>query len=322
MIRQACLIFNPVAGQGDPNRELEIIKNILSPQFDLDIQFTSKEIDAGELAQEAVKNGVEILLAAGGDGTLSAVAEATVGTNIPVGAIPRGTANAFAAALGLPSAIEEACQMIKNGRTQKVDAGMCNGKSMVLLSEIGFGAEAIDNASRESKNRWGMLAYVLSGIQQLKDLKPFAVEIEIEDKIVHLPEVNSVTVANVAPPTSILAQGPAGIIGDDGLLDVTIIAVEKWTEAIAASYHLLQSGLSGNAAEREGIGYVRTKRVKITAEPPQKVVLDGEIIGTTPIEVECIPNGLTIFVPGKETEEPLEKLEGLPGVEIEYKPNA
>jgi YegS/Rv2252/BmrU family lipid kinase len=319
MIRQACLIFNPVAGQGNPEQELEIIKTILSPEFDLDIQFTSEEIDAGELAQEAVKNGVEILLAAGGDGTLSAVAEATVGTNIAVGAIPRGTANAFAAALGLPNNIEEACRVIKNGKTQKVDAAKCNDKSMVLLSEIGFGAEAIENATRESKNRWGMLAYVLSGIQQLRDLKPFAVEIEVEDKIVHLAEVNAVTVANVAPPTSILAQGPAGIIGDDGLLDVTIIAVEKWTEAIAASYHLLQSGLSGNAADREGIGYVRTKRVKITAEPPQKVVLDGEIIGTTPVQVECIPDGLTIFVPRNEAEESMEKLEGLPGLKIESK---
>jgi YegS/Rv2252/BmrU family lipid kinase len=334
MSRPACLIFNPVAGQGDPDRDLETIKTVLSPEFDLDIQFTSAEIDAGELARQAIENGVEMLLAAGGDGTLSAVAEATVGTNIPVGAIPRGTANAFAAALGLPNNIEAACRMINNGITRRVDAGKCEGlspssnggaclprqgKSMVLLAEIGFGAEAIDNASRESKNRWGMLAYILSGIQQLRDLKSFAVEIEIEDKIVHLPEVNSVTVANVAPPTSILAQGPAGIIGDDGLLDVTIIAVEKWTEAIAASYHLLQSGLSGNAADREGIGYVRTKRVQITAEPPQKVVLDGEIIGTTPIEVECIPGGLTIFVPETEAEEPVEKLEGLPGVEIESK---
>jgi YegS/Rv2252/BmrU family lipid kinase len=319
MIRKACLIFNPAAGQSDPDQDLEIIKTLLSPEFDLDIQFTSEEIDAGELAQEAVKNGVEMLLAAGGDGTLSAVAEATVGTNIPLGAIARGTANAFAAALGLPNTIEQACEMILNGQTRKVDAGRCNGKSMVLLSEIGFGAEAIENASRESKNRWGMLAYVISGIQQLQDLKTFAVEIEIEDKIIHLPEVNSVTVANVAPPTSILAQGPAGIIGDDGLLDVTIIAVEKWTEAIAASYHLLQSGLSGNAADGKGIGYVRTKRVKITAEPPQKVVLDGEIVGTTPIEVECIPDGLTIFIPETEADEPVEKLEGLPGLEIESK---
>ncbi|MFM2314909.1 MAG: hypothetical protein RLZZ04_4185 [Cyanobacteriota bacterium] len=319
MIKKACLIFNPVAGQGDPDQDLEIIKTILSSEFNLDIQFTSAEIDAGELAQAAVKSGVEVLLAAGGDGTLSAVAEAAVETNIPVGAIPRGTANAFAAALGLPSTVEEACQMIKQGNIRKIDAGKCNGKSMVLLSEIGFGAEAIDNASRESKNRWGMLAYVLSGIQQLRELKTFAAEIEIEDRIIHLPEVNSVTVANVAPPTSILAQGPAGIIGDDGLLDVTIITVEKWTEAIAASYHLLQSGLSGNAADREGIGYVRAKQVKITAEPPQKVVLDGEIIGTTPITVECIPDGLTIFVPKQEMADPVEKLEGLPGVEIESK---
>jgi diacylglycerol kinase family enzyme len=85
------------------------------------------------------------------------------------------------------------------------------------------------------------------------------------------------------------------------------------------SRDLFQSGLSGNAADGKGIGYIRTKQVKIITDPPQKVVLDGEIIGITPIEVECIPGGLTIFVPETQAEEPVEKLEGLPGLEIESK---
>jgi YegS/Rv2252/BmrU family lipid kinase len=317
--RKACLIFNPVAGQGNPDQDLNKIIELLSSDFELDVQLTSKEIDAGELAQKAVERGAEIIIAAGGDGTLSAAAEVLVGKDVPLGAIARGTANAFAAALGIPNTIEQACQTILMGKTRKVDAGLCNGKPMVLLSEIGFGAETIENASREAKNRWGMLAYIISGIQQLPQLARFALELETEEKIVHISNASSVAVANAAPPTSILAQGPAGVIYDDGLLDVTIIAIENWTEAIATSYHLFQTGLSGDATDREGIGYLRAKRVKVTTDPPQKVVLDGESIGTTPIEVECIPSGLTIYVPTVPSEEPAEKLEGLPGVEVELK---
>ncbi|OKH26175.1 lipid kinase [Hydrococcus rivularis NIES-593] len=319
MTRKACLIFNPVAGQSDPNQDLETIKVLLSPEFDLDIQITSQEVDADELAQKAVERGVEVIIAAGGDGTLSAAAAATVGTDIPLGAISRGTANAFAAALNLPSTIEAACRAILTGKTKKVDAAICNGKAMVLLAGVGFEAETVENTSRQLKNRWGMLAYVMAGVQQLSQLEAFEVEIETDDKIIRSPAVNAVTVANAAPPTSILAQGPAGIIYDDGLLDVTIVAVEKWTDAIATSYHLLQTGRSGDAASLDKIGYLRTKRVKITTQPPQKVVLDGEIIGTTPIEVECVPDGLTICIPETLAEEPSEKLEGLPGVEVEMK---
>jgi diacylglycerol kinase family enzyme len=159
----------------------------------------------------------------------------------------------------------------------------------------------------------------MSGIQQLPQLDKFEVQLETEEKIIRISGVSSVVIANAAPPTSILAQGPAGIVYDDGLLDVTIIAVENWTEAIATSYHLFQKGLSGDAANREGIGYFRAKRVKVTTEPAKKVVLDGEVIGTTPIEVESMPRSLTIYVPNEQAEEPAENLEGLPGVEIELK---
>ncbi len=318
MTRSACLIFNPVAGQSDPDQDLEQIQRLLSPEIDLDIQLTAEEIDPGQLAQEAVERGVETIIASGGDGTLSAAAEALVEKNIPLGVISRGTANAFAAALGIPDTIEEACQTILDGATRVVDAAQCNGKPMVLLAGVGFEAETVEGADRQLKNRLGMLAYFLSGIQQLGEFKTFEAEIETDEKIITVTAA-AVTVANAAPSTSIFAQGPAGIIFDDGLLDVTIVAPTNRAGAVAASYHLLQTAFQERAAERSDIGYLRAKRVKVTAQPPQKVVLDGEIIGKTPIEVECIPSGLRLFVPATQAVQPPEKLEGLPELEVKQK---
>ncbi len=319
MRRKACLIFNPVSGTTDADQDLERIKELLSTQFDLDIQFTTEEISADKLAEEAVKKDeFEIIIAAGGDGTLSETARALGETTIPLGIIPRGTANAFASALGLPDTLDEACETILSGKTRRIDIGRCNGKLMTLLAGIGFEAETVENASREAKQRWGVLAYLISGIQQLRELELFEAEIETDDKIIKV-SAGALTVANAAPPTSVLAQGPAGILYDDGLLDVTIISSNTWGAAIAASYHLLQTGLRGDAAQRDDIGYLRTKRVKITTNPPQKIVLDGEMIGNTPLEVECIPGGLSVIVPMLPAEKISEKLEGLPDLEIEEK---
>ncbi|MBE9167660.1 YegS/Rv2252/BmrU family lipid kinase [Pleurocapsales cyanobacterium LEGE 06147] len=317
MTRKACLIFNPVAGQSDPDRDLEQIKTLLSSEIELDIQLTSKDVDIEQLAREAVECGVDAILAAGGDGTLSATAAALIETNIPLGVISRGTANAFAAALGIPNTIEAACQTILEGTIKKVDTAKCNGKPMLLLTGIGFEAETMKNTSRQAKNRWGMLAYIISGIRQISQFEPFKVELETDEKIIRIIKVGSVTIANAAPPTSILAQGPAGIVSDDGLLDITIVALENWAGAIAASYHLLQTGMKGNATQRDDIGYLRSKRIKVTTEPPQKVALDGEFIGYTPVEVECLTKSLAIYVPAAVAEDSLEKLEGLPGIEIE-----
>ncbi len=318
MKRSACLIFNPVAGQSDPEQDLLTIQTLLEPEIDLDIKLTTPEIDAGQLAQEAVDRGVHMIIASGGDGTLSATAEALVGTNIPLGVISRGTANAFASALRIPDTIEAACQTILGGITKVVDAAMCNGKPMVLLAGIGFEAEVVEKADRESKNRLGMMAYIVAGVQQLREFETFEVTIETDEKVVTVTAA-AVTIANAAPPTSILAQGPAGIIYDDGLLDLTVVAPQTRAGAVASAYHLLQTALRGDAAERDDIGYLRAQRIKVTTDPPQKVVLDGEVIGTMPIEVECVPGGLTILVPETEELQYSEKLEGLPELTVEQK---
>ncbi len=316
----ACLIFNPVAGQSDPEQDLAKIRSLLEPEFDLDIRFTSEEKDADEIASEAISQGAKAIVASGGDGTLSAAANALIKTNIPLGIISRGTANAFAAALELPDTIEAACETILGGATRQVDAAMCNGLPMVLLAGIGFEAETVERADRRAKKRFGMLAYVMAGLQQLRELESFTAEIETADKVISLT-ASAVTVANAAPPSSILAQGPAGVVFDDGLLDVTIVAPASRAGAIAASYHLLQTALNENsAADRDDIGYLRAQRVIIRTNPAQKVVVDGEIIGETPIDVECVPGGLTIFVP-REAAPPaaIERLEGLPNLSVQEK---
>lgn len=321
MFNNAYLIFNPISGQGDPESELATIRGVIEAQCKLTVLETTPDDSAGKLAELAIAQGADCVIASGGDGTVSAVAGALVDGEIPLGIVPRGTANAIAVAFGISNNVGVASESILNGILTKVDAARCNGHPLMLLAGIGLEADVISQANRQLKDRIGSAAYILSAFQQVRDLHVFTVELETDDRIISV-EASGVTVANIAPATSVLAQGSAGVVPYDGLLDVTIFSPEGTGGAIAASYNLFQSALNRRSSNREDIGYFRCKAVKITTKPEQKVVLDGEMMGTTPLEVHCIPRGLTIIAPKDGNFDPLEKLEGLPKLEIKYKEQA
>lgn len=295
----AHLIFNPVAGQGDADDELELIQSLLDPYFNLQIHLTTPTEGAAALTRRALESKADLVIASGGDGTVSAVAGELINSDIPLGIVPRGTANAFGSALGLSTtvrSIHTACRIIAEGQTRPVDAAWCNGQPMILLAGIGFEAETVEKASREFKDRWGALAYLMAGWQQLNEQELFKARIELDGEILDL-EAGAVTVANAAPLTSVLAQGSGEVVFDDGLLDVTIMTAESKLQALTSIVNTVGAALIRVPATQPNVNHLRTQSIKISTEPPQKVVVDGEIVGRTPIELHCIPNGLTVFVP-------------------------
>ena len=313
--RIAYLIFNPIAGQGNPELDLAMIRQTLEPYLQLKVIFTQPDVDPADQAKAAIaaiqtnnsaaphSSDGDFIIASGGDGTVSAVANALISTGIPLGVIPRGTANAFSVALGIPTGLKQACENILTGNACIVDAARCNNFPMILLAGIGFEAETVERADRDMKNLLGAFAYFLAGAQQLLDQQLFTVEVEIDDVVSEF-QCGAMTIANAAPPTSVLAQGFGEVIPNDGLLDVTI-AVSK-NESLNLTDRLLvidtigklfTSALAKTPIENEVLVCFRTNKIKVTANPPQKIVVDGEIIGTTPVEIVCIPDGLTVFAP-------------------------
>jgi diacylglycerol kinase (ATP) len=274
------LIFNPVAGQGNPDADLALIRKLLEPEIQLQVVLTEEGQDPAEPAREIAAAGTDLVLVSGGDGTVSAIAGALLETDIPLGILPRGTANAFATALGLPLDLTAACEAILAGTTRVVDAARCNGQPLILLAGIGLEAEMVDRANRDLKNRLGMLAYLLAGVQQFQEQTAFQATIDIEGELTEV-ETGTITVANAAPATSVLAQGFGQVLVNDGLLDVTIATPQNRLQGLNALTSLFASALVNVPTNREDIIRLRTPRLKITTEPPQKVAIDGEIIGTT-----------------------------------------
>ncbi|MGB0562783.1 MAG: YegS/Rv2252/BmrU family lipid kinase [Spirulinaceae cyanobacterium] len=303
--RTAHLIFNPAAGQGNPMQELEQIRQQLEPQIQIRTLFTQPETDPAEQVREIVEkigpvaadSTEQLILASGGDGTVSAIASALVNTNIPLGIIPRGTANAFAAALGIPGNIPEACRVIRSGTIRVVDTARCNDQPMILLAGLGFEAGMVDKADRDLKRQFGSLAYILAGVQQFTEQEPFQAHIEIEGQVSEF-ETAAITVANVAPNTSILAQGFGQVIPDDGLLEVTINTSKTRLEAMNAMVSLFAAALVNSPSNREDVARLRTHRLEITTQPAQRLTIDGELHPADPtIVFECVPESLRVLVP-------------------------
>ncbi len=313
--RVAYLIFNPIAGQRNATQDLLKIRQILCPWLHLHVQLTTREVDADRLAQQAIAANPDLIIASGGDGTVSLVASQMIETGICLGIIPRGTANALSVALGIPTTVEGACELILAGTTRRLDAAYCNQHLMTLLAGIGFEAETVGKATRELKNQWGVLAYLIAGWDQMGQQELFTTELEIEGKLSQF-QAFAVTVANSAPPTSVLAQGVGEVVFDDGLLDITIITAQQArqptiTNKLQAARYLMNlygSALIKAKAELPNLYHFRAERLRIATSSPQKIVVDGEMIGTTPLEVACIPGALTVVAPAQHHPSPVEKI--------------
>lgn len=121
------------------------------------------------LAAEAVRAGVDLVLASGGDGTITACVGGVAGTGIPLGVLPCGTGNLLARNLGLPSSLDEALAVALTGTDRRLDVGTANGQPFVVMAGVGFDAQLLAGASEQLKKRVGSVAYVLSALPHLRE---------------------------------------------------------------------------------------------------------------------------------------------------------
>ncbi len=293
---RATLIHNQ--GGGSATQEaIERARLLLALHFELEVRSPEPGQSPTELARQAIDAGSTLLIASGGDGTVSSVAAAAVGkSGVSLGIIPQGTANSIAAYLGIPSDVGGACAVIIAGNEHLLDSALVNGRTMLLMATLGIHAEAITGADPEQKRKYGVLAYLLEEASRMLDDSLFDVVIDTGEERFSC-RASAVTIANLAPPSSLFAQGPASIVDNDGMLDVTLIAFEGLGSAIATSIHLATHALAGLPANRENIGFFRASSIRVETAQPRRFMVDGEDAGETPFEVRCVPRSLRVRVP-------------------------
>ncbi|KPZ54758.1 diacylglycerol kinase family protein [Pseudoalteromonas sp. P1-25] len=296
---KAVLIANPVSGTKMWQDKEPLIVARLSEYYDLNVLTTSKEVNGIELAKQAIKNKPDIIIACGGDGTVTEVASVLVNTQCKLGIIPMGTANALAHVLmGISSKIipvEQACELIIDGQTHTIDTAYCNDELMLLLAGIGYEQSMIEKADRDSKNKSGQLAYLNGFFQAFSEQKAQTLYVTLDDNQTQEVHTNSFIVANAAPFTTLLAQGGGQPNHEDGLLDINwLIPSEENTTSVLSIAELMFSSITQTQLAISS-HHTNAKKVTITADEEIKYVLDGEIKTADTLTITIDPASLNVI---------------------------
>lgn len=293
------LIANPAAGGGKWQHCREQIEQLLAPRFNLTIKQTTAQQNGHELARQAVNAGAELVIACGGDGTITEVASALVSTQIQLGIIPLGTANALSYALcGIKSKvlpIDTACQAILDGEVRAIDTARCNGKLMLLLAALGFEQQMIEAADRQEKNALGQMAYLLGLWRAIERNHCLELHVQFDDEPVQRLQTHSLVIANAAPLTTLLAQGDGEPDLADGQLDVTwLSASENSTQHLFSLTELAMAGVSPTS---ENVHHRQARRVRVQAVDTKHYVIDGEVFDDLPVDIQIYPASLHVRAP-------------------------
>lgn len=296
---KAVIIANPVSGTKMWQDKEHLIVARLSAYYDLEVLTTTKEIDGIELAKQAIKDKPDIIIACGGDGTVTEVASVLVNTQCKLGIIPMGTANALAHVLmGISSKIipvEQACDLIIDGQTQTIDTAYCNDELMLLLAGIGYEQSMVEKADRDSKNESGQLAYLSGFFQAFSEQKAQTLYVTLDDNQTQEVNTNSFIVANAAPFTTLLAQGGGQPDHEDGLLDINwLLPSDENTTRVLSIAELMFSSITQTHLAISS-HHTNAKKVTITADEEIKYVLDGEIKTADTLIITVDPASLKVI---------------------------
>ena len=256
--------------------------------------YTFEAGDGERLGRAAAAGGAELIIAAGGDGTVHQVVNgaASTGWRGPLGVVPLGTANDFARGLGIPEGVPEAVEVAVGGDSRRVDLPRVNEHYFVNVSTGGFGATATEDTSDEAKRLLGPLAYLITGVQKFSELRPSTARFATGEAEQYRGEVMLYAVGN-GPQTGGGTRLTPGADFQDGLLDVVIVPGMTRLDFMGLAPRLR----SGAHVEDGSVVHFRTDRLVVESEEALSVNADGEALRGDRFEYEVSGDTLAVRVP-------------------------
>ena len=283
------VVINPASGQDEP------ILNVLNDVFrqhevDWSASLTHKFGDATKFARQAAEEGYDIVAGYGGDGTQHEIANGILGTDALMGILPGGTGNNFAKEMGTPETLLSAAELLCTSQNVRhVDVIQMGDIYFILRLYVGIEPE--QQTSREDKDKYGKLAYVVDAFRKARDSKEVNYRVTIDDEFIEVPAMVLYVVNAAKNGAGISVAGGLSSI-EDGLMDSFILNM-KDLRTIAGSFDRMLNLNSSEAKEfmRQG------KEMTIETDPDQPVWTDGEYTGRTPINLKVVPAALPVVVP-------------------------
>lgn len=292
--RKACVILNPCAGS---IRNVDETAKALRRIGGCRLEISPKPRAAERLARDAVRKGADLIIAAGGDGTLNDVVNGVArrADDVRVGVLPLGTGNDFARSLELPNDFDACIEVLRAGKTRAVDLVCVTSdrvRHFVNVSAGGFSGVVNDKLTPQLKQKWGPLAYVRGAAAALSELRAYRTNIALDNRKALSLEVFNVVIANgryVAGGTPIAPQAEI----DDGLLDIVLLPqIPVRQLAVLAAQIVLGTHLSNDA-----VVFRRASKVSVKSRPGMWFNVDGELVGNQPAVFEVLPRALRFIVP-------------------------
>ena len=304
--KNLALIANPVAGGGKWELNKSQILARLNEKFSVSVFETTPEKNGKAIAEEALDNNADIIVACGGDGTLTEVASALIDTQATMGFIPLGTANALSQVLhGYLSKvmpIDIACDIIIEGNTLAIDTATCNDNIMLLVTAVGFEEQMISSADRDEKNEGGQFAYLKGLWSAISNNENISFKIRTDDSDEETLTTPSFVVANAAPMTTALAQGDEPPDVTDGKLDLTWLVPQTSPDKQLLSLAELIFSPSEHKRHSDNIRHAQASTITLTFDDEIAYAVDGEIFHADTVTINTCPRSLTVLT-NKENEE-------------------
>lgn len=295
------LIVNPTAGPMNVQAQLPAVLTYLEDHgWRTTQRQTEKPGQATRLAREACDKGLDAVLVAGGDGTINEVVNGIAGSPVALGVLPAGTGNVWAKELGLPTRsplhllpLVDAVQALIPGASRKIDLGRANGRYFLQWAGLGLDAEvtyAMEPRTRMQR-RMGAAAYVVAGVNTAANLVGQRTRIMIDDRRIYRRSI-LIVISNSQLYGGIVRIATDARV-DDGLLDVDVFE-GKGLSSILRTFLSVITGL--HVYDPRHSAY-QGKAIRVYADKPIAIHVDGEPFGTTPFECEVVPHVLSVLTP-------------------------
>lgn len=294
---KARIVVNPTSGsvRGDLGLdELEATARWLTQRgLPTEVCHTQRAGHARELAREAVKVGMDMVIAAGGDGTVNEVVQALAGHTTALGVLPMGTVNVWAREMNIPLSTAQAREVLLSGTKRLVDLGRAGGHYFLLMAGVGFDAEVARRVEHSVLKRWGLkfVDYMATAGFLSVTQRPTKISMRFDGKR-RSTHALMVIIGNTRLYGGALSFAHEAI-ADDGLLDVVILGGESLLGRLLVLVRaFLRRGPLGPR-----VRYERCRTVRIESSPPLPVQVDGEVIGTLPMTFSIVPRALSVILP-------------------------
>jgi YegS/Rv2252/BmrU family lipid kinase len=287
--RRLLIIFNPAAGWRRRRRLAPVLAHLRAHGCALVLRETAAAGDAERFAAEADPAAFDLVVVAGGDGTVNEAINGLAASGLPLAVIPLGTANVLAAEIGLRTDPASIARCVALGEPRPIALGAANGRRFILMAGAGFDAHVVAGVSLPMKRWLGKGAYVLSALRQLLIYTLPGYEVRTDNAVW---QAASVIVANARYYGGRFVCAPGASL-ESATLQVGLF--ERGGRRAAIGYALAL--MTGRLPRLSSYRLVEARQVEIRGRPGEPLQGDGDVIGRLPAAIEVLPAALELVHP-------------------------